>query len=171
MRADIITVGYVRDRKLVISRPGFCLAVSIYFLCQPAFVCRFTIYLAPNYLFFLFWFLKILSKRSHFTSFSFAALTSHCRTACLCWACGTRTSGPGGILPLWSRCLCPSPDPGTRTARCSSPWRSTNAPSRSRRKKMETRWDQGPWIYCSESNSFPFLWFHFLFLGDCHGYF
>lgn len=58
-------------------------------------------------------------------------LTSHCTTASLCWAFGTRTAGPAGILLWWSHRPYPGSDPGTRTVPCLSPWQSTAAPASS----------------------------------------
>lgn len=70
--------------------------------------------------------------------FSFGVLTSHCKTASLCWACGTRTAEPGGILLLWSRRLYPGLDPRTLTVLCLSPFQSTDAPVSSRKNKIQT---------------------------------
>lgn len=64
-------------------------------------------------------------------------LTSHCKTASLCWACWTRTAGPGGILLAWSHRLYPEQDPGILTVPCLSPWQSTDAPVSSKKNKTQ----------------------------------
>lgn len=94
-----------------------------------------------------------------FTESPFGLLTSHCKTASPCWASGTRTAGPGGILPSRSRRLYPGPDPGTLTVPCLSPYQSADEPVSSGKKKSNSNTvrlaglDLLIWITCIHSPS------------------